>query len=763
MTTLNYADIHATFAAVNAELADVARAEAGKGSAADAPAQIQVAKLGRRQFMRLTGLAGGGLMLAFTLRAPNAAAQTAGGPLAPNGFLRIDADGIFIFAKNPEIGQGVKTSLPMIVAEELDAAWEDVRVEQSPIDEAAYGPQFAGGSLSIPMNWDRLRYAGATARAMLVGAAAARLGVSPADLRTQDSHVLHSGGKLAYTELAAEAAAMPVPEADSLTLKERGEYRLLGQRVTGVDNDALVRGKPLFGVDQRVPGMKYATYQKCGAIGGKVKSANLDAVKAMPGVVDAFVLDGNGNAMELLPGVAIVADSTWAAIRAKRALEVEWDESSAGTDSWSAAAAAAAKLRDTAGERVFDAGSVDDAFATAAKRVDASYAYHFVSHAQLEPQNCTARYADGAIEMWAPTQTPGSGIRGVANTLGIDPAKVTVHQLRCGGGFGRRLYNDFMCEAAAIAKRAGVPVKLQWTREDDMCCDLFRAGGFHHVAGAVDDDGRVSAWQDRFVTFTNDGERPVSGGGLSGRVFPGGLLANVRYEQTALPWSSRCAAWRAPGSNVFAFVVQSFLHELADAAGRDHLEVLLEVLGEPRWLQEGQMQALHTGRAAGVVRLAAERAGWGREMPPGRALGLAFYFSHAGHIAEVADVSVSADKRVKVHRVTVAADVGPIVNLSGAENQIQGSVVDGLSTMLGLAIGFENGRAQETNFDRYPMLRMPATPAVDVHFVDSDFSPTGLGEPALPPLAPAVCNAIYAATGDRVRTMPISEAGYRLA
>ena len=762
MTTLNYADIHATFAAVNPALADDGSADAKNGSAAHAPAQLRVAKLGRRQFMQLTGLAGGGLMLAFTLRAPRAAAQTAGEALAPNGFIRIDADGILIFAKNPEIGQGVKTSLPMIVAEELDAAWEDVRVEQAPIDAAVYGVQFAGGSMSIPMNWDPLRQAGATARAMLVGAAAARLGVSPADLRTQDSHVLHPGGKLAYTELAAEAAAMPVPEAESLTLKKRGEYRLLGQRITGVDNDALVRGKPLFGVDKTLPGMKYATYQKCDAIGGKVKSANLDAIKAMPGVHDAFVLEGNANAMELAPGVAIVADSTWAAIRAKRALQVEWDETEAATDSWRDAAARAEALRGESGTRVVDAGDVDGAFAAAGKRVDASYAYNFVTHAQLEPMNCTARFAGGAIEMWSPTQTPGFAIRNVANVLGIAPDKVAVHQLRCGGGFGRRLYNDFMCEAAAIAQRVeGVPVKLQWTREDDMCCDLFRAGGFHHVAGAVDGDGKVSAWRDHFVTFTNDGERPVSS--LSPRVFPSGLLANVRFEQTQLDWKTRCAAWRAPGSNVFAFVVQSFLHELAAEAGRDHLEVLLEVLGEPRWLKDGDPAVLHTGRAAGVVRLAAERAGWGRELPKGRALGLAFYFSHAGHIAEVADVSVDAAKRVKVHKVTVAADVGPIVNLSGAENQIQGSVVDGLSTMMGLAVTFEKGRAEQTNFDRYPMLRMPATPAVDVHFVDSEFSPTGLGEPALPPLAPAVCNAIYAATGDRVRTMPISEAGYRLA
>ena len=759
MATLDYDGIHATFAAVQDAAGATAADRAANGNSVLGPGTGGLAKVGRREFMQLTGLVGGGLMLAFTLRG----ARAASGPLQPNGFLRIDEDGIVVYAKNPEIGQGVKTSLPMIVAEELDAAWEEVRVEQSPINAEVYGPQFAGGSLSIPMNWDRLRYAGAAARAMLVGAAAARLGVPASSLKTRAGRIEHSGGSLAYTELAAEAAAMPVPEAKALVLKKRSEYRLLGRRITGVDNVALVKGEPLFGIDQHVPGMKYATYQKCPAIGGKVQSANLEAVKAMPGVVDAFVLAGNGNAMELMPGVAIVADSTWAAIRAKRALRVTWDESDAGTDSWTDAVAAAAKLRETQGASVFDAGDVDDGLANGTKRVDAFYTYRFVSHAQLEPQNCTARYQDGAVEMWAPTQTPGSGIEAVAHTLGIDPAKVAVHQLRCGGGFGRRLYNDFMCEAAAIAQRAGVPVKLQWTREDDMRCDLYRAGGFHQMTGAIDEQGAVAAWRDRFVTFTNDGRRPVSGGSLSPRVFPAGLLANVRFEQTALDWSSRCAAWRAPGSNVFAFVVQSFLHELATAAGRDHLEVLLEVLGEPRWLKEGDMQALHTGRAAGVVRLAAERAGWGRPMPAGRALGLAFYFSHAGHIAEVADVSVSSGKQVRVHKVTVAADVGPIVNLSGAENQLQGSVVDGLSTMLGLAVGFENGRATETNFDRYPMLRMPATPEVEVHFVDSDFPPTGLGEPGLPPLAPAVCNAIYAATGERIRTLPISEAGYTAA
>ena len=749
MSTLNYADIGDVVPTVTGE-----RTVAGEGAS-----DLRIGKLDRRQFLKLTGLVGGGLMLSFTT--PRALANAAA--LRPNGYIKIDATGIVLYAKNPEIGQGVKTSLPMIVAEELDAAWGDVEVVQSTIDQNLYGVQFAGGSMSIPMNWDALRRSGAAARAMLVEAAAKRWGVEAASLSTQDSYVIHagSGRKLKYTELAGEAAAVPVPDPQSLTLKKRDQFRLLGQRITGVDNRALVRGDPLFGIDQTLPGMQYAVYQKCPAIGGKVKSANLDEIKGMPGVSDAFVLDGNGNAMELLPGVAIIAANTWSALQAKRALKVEWDESDASKDSWSHAKAEAERLRSESGPPVVNTGDVDAAFASGAKQASGFYTYHFVSHATLEPQNCTAWFKDGALELWAPTQTPGQGIGSAAKVVGISPSKVTLHQLRCGGGFGRRLYNDFTTEAAAIAKRAGVPIKLQWTREDDMAYDLYRAGGFHQMDGSVDGNGKITGWRDRFITFTNDGRRPVSGGGLSPGVFPAGLVDSVRVEQTALPWKNRCAAWRAPGSNVFGFVVQGFLDELAQLAGRDPLEVLLEVLGEPR--QMGGRRGMHTGRAAGVVKLAAKEAGWGREMPDGHGLGIAFYYSHAGHIAEVAEVSVDDQKQVKVHKVTVAADVGPIVNLSGAENQMQGSVVDGLSTMTGLSVTFEDGRVEQSNFDQYPMLRMPSTPEVAVHFVDSDYPPTGLGEPALPPLAPAVCNAIFAACGHRIRTLPISEEGFSLA
>ncbi len=731
------------------------------------PPGAAVIKLDRRAFLQLTGIVGGGLMLGVgTSCSSEPSSLGRDGSLVPNAFLTISNDGIVIYAKNPEVGQGVKTSLPMIVAEELDAAWADIRVEQSRIDKEAYGRQAAGGSLSISSNWDRLRLAGAAGRAMLIAAAAARWGVPERELRTEDSRVLHqpTGRSATYTDLAADAAHLDVPAPDTLKLKKRSEYRLLGKRITGVDNEALVRGQPLFGIDQTLPGMKYAVYQKCPACGGRPVKANLEEIKGLPGVVDAFILEGNGKVSELMPGVAIVADTTWSALAAKKKLEVTWDESSAAKDSWSAAVEQARALAPKRGrETVVDKGNVEAAFEASAATVDSWYTYKFVSHAQMEPENCTAWYRDGEIEIWAPTQTPQRAIAAVSSTLSLSESDVHLHQTRVGGGFGRRLVNDFVCEAAAIAQRAGVPVKLQWTREDDMSNDFFRAGGFHALKGSVDESGKLSGWQDHFITFTADGEKPVIGGHMRATVFPGEVLENYRLTETKLDWHTPCGAWRAPGSNVFGFVVQSFLHELAVAADRDHLEFLLELIGEPRWFDEGNGWSLNTARAAGVVELAAEKAGWGRELPKGRDLGLAFYFSHAGHIAEVADVSVTEDKKVRVHRVTVAADVGPIINLSGAENQCQGSVIDGLSTMAGLSVTHEGGRVQETNFDQYPMLRMPHVPEVDVYFADTDYPPTGLGEPVLPPVAPAVCNAIYAASGHRIRSLPMSEQGFKLA
>jgi isoquinoline 1-oxidoreductase beta subunit len=735
-----------------------------------------VRKIDRRSFLRLTGIAGGGLMLGVTVGcSPEEAAEQAAGPVLPpegsvslNAYVQITADGIVIQSPNPEIGQGVNTSLPMIVAEELDAAWEDVTVVQAETHER-FDRQMSGGSRSIPTRWLPLRQAGATARHMLVAAAALQWEVDPAECETRDSMVIHTatGRQLSYMELASSAAEQPVPEPDQITLKERSEFRLLGKRIGGSKNLAVVTGEPLFGIDHQLPDLLHATYVKCPAVGGKVKSANLEAVRQLPGVVDAFVIDeitpaeGGFLSVPLASGVAIVAEDTWSAFKARRSLEVEWDESNAAKDSWSAARAKAQELSATTGESVVaDTGDAAGAFAGADKTLSAFYEYAFVSHAQMEPQNSTAWWHDGVMEIWSPTQAPQFGADMASNLLGIDVEAITVHALRSGGGFGRRVINDPLVEAAAIAQRVDRPVKLTWTREDDMAHDFYRAGGFHSLSGALTAEGKLDGWRNHFISFTQDGSNPVIGGNIAGDIDPGPFVPNYQITQTLLPWQTPCGPWRAPRSNVVAFAHQCFLHELSVAAGRDHLEFLLELMGEPRWLEEGNGWALHTGRAAGVIRLAAEKAGWGRELPAGRGLGLAFYFSHAGHIAEVAEVSVTDDKRVDVHRVTAAVDVGPIVNLSGAENQVQGSIVDGFSTMLGQQVSFENGRALELNFDQYPLLRIPRTPDIDVHFIQSDFPPTGLGEPALPPLAPAVGNAIFAASGQRVRRMPIAREGY---
>jgi isoquinoline 1-oxidoreductase beta subunit len=719
---------------------------------------LRARKLDRRSFMKLTGLAGGGLLLGFQVDGVQAAAAAAT-DFVPNAFLRISPKGsILIYSKGPEIGQGIKTAFPLIIAEELDARWADVTVEQAPVNPAVYGRQSAGGSRSIPDSWDQLRQAGAVARAMLIGAAAATWKVPADQCTTRDSAVWNGKRSLKYGALAAKAAAQPVPDPATVKLKQRSEYRLLGKSYTGVDNHKVVTGAPLFGIDQSLPGLKVAVYEKCPATGGRVRSANLEEIKRLPGVRDAFVIEGNGKPTEVMPGVAIIADTTWAAFQARKQLRVDWDLSAASTDSWKEIVVRAARLGQQARGATTTAATGDTAaaLAGAAKTVEAFYTYPFVSHAPLEPQNCTAWAHDDIIEFWAPTQTADRALQTVAGALDVPVAQIKINQTRVGGGFGRRLMNDYVCEAGAIAQRARIPVKLVWTREQDLAHDFYRPGGFHSLAGGLDADGRLVAWRNHFITFSTDGTNPVSGGNLPEQEFPALNLPNYLHTQTMLPLATPCGPWRAPRSCSVAWVIQSFLHELAVAGGRDHRDFLLEIMGERRLLAGG----LNTGRAADVIRLATEKAGWGRELPPGHGLGLAFHFSHAGHFAEVAEVSVDKDKRIRLHRVVVAGDIGPIVNMSGAMNQSEGAVVDGYSTMLGLEVTMEAGRVEQSNFHQYPMLRMPHHPRVEVHFIQSDNPPTGVGEPALPPVAPAICNAIFAASGHRVRTLPLSKEGF---
>ncbi len=583
-----------------------------------------------------------------------------------------------------------------------------------------------------------------------------------------------SNRSLGYGELADRAARMPLPDPTQLQLKSRANYKLLGRRFNGVDNARIVTGQPLFGIDIQVPGMLVAAFEKCPATGGKAVSANLDEIKALPGVKDAFIVQGTGKPTEVMSGVAIVARNTWSAFAAKRQLKVTWDESSASKDSWSQFVTKAKSLSAQQGAVTLKTvGDVDKAFA-AGRSVAAFYTFGFVTHATLEPQNCTAWYkkdpGGDSLEIWAPSQTPGSGLAIAAGVVGLPPDKVTMHQTRIGGGFGRRLMNDYVAEAAQISKQAGgVPIKLMYTREDDMTHDFYRVGGFNSLQGAVDAQGKLIAWSSHSMTFTGDGKVPVGGGGLSPNEFPAQYLPHYRATQTLLPLAIPCGPMRAPGSNTMAFVMQSFMHEMAVAAKRDHAEFMLEVMANPR-LQDPEtppgpggpgMGGLNPDRAAQVIRMVVEKSGWGRRLPAGRAHGLAFYFSHQGHFAEVAEVSVDRRKKITVHRMTIVGDIGPIVNLSGAEAQCQGCMVDAIST-LGLEVTMENGRIQQKNFDHYPIGRMPITPQVDVHFVESDYPPTGLGEPALPPVAPAICNAIFTLTGHRIRTLPITREGFTI-
>jgi isoquinoline 1-oxidoreductase subunit beta len=743
--------------------------ELAQASSPDANRTLQVRQLSRREFLRLSGVAGGGLMLAVTLRpaasrAADAAQSSAG--FSPNAFIRIGADdSVLIYSKGPEIGQGIKTAFPMIIAEELDADWTRVQIEQAPIKPEVYGAQGAGGSRSIPNNWDQLRRVGAVARQMLLAAAARDWGVPVEQCSTRAGAVLHpaTGRTATYGRLADKAAAVPVPDVSAVPLKKREDYRLLCTPVGGVDNLKLVTGQALFGIDQQLPDLVYAVYEKSPAHGGAVLEANIEEVRSLPGVKDAFVTSGDSRG-DAPPGVVIVASSTWAAFSAKRSLKVRWGASAASTDSWSNAQKQARTLiaEGSGQQTILTSGDAAAAFATAQHRLEAYYTCPFVSHAPLEPQNTTAWMHDGGIEMWTPSQMADRGRGTVAAMLDLPLDQVVVHQTRVGGGFGRRLMVDYMAEAALIARQVKGPVKLLWTREDDMAHDYYRVGGFHALKGGLDAHGKLVSWQDHFVTFSADGQKPVAGGALTGAEFPAPLLPNVHITQSLLPLGTRCGPWRAPGSNTIAFALQSFLHELSIAAKRDHMQFLLEILGEPRWLPPQNERALNTARAAAVIRLAAEKAGWGRPLPHGRALGLAFYFSHAGHFAEVAEVSVTPAKKLTVHRVTVAGDIGPVLNPSGAENQCQGAVIDGLSTMLALEITIEEGRVQQGNFGDYRLLRMPDAPLVEVHYIQSDFSPTGVGEPALPPLAPAVCNAIFAASGHRVRTLPLSREGFTI-
>ena len=719
------------------------------------------AELDRRFFLKATLLAGG--TLALDLSVPLARAAQAS-PVVLNAFIRIAPDNIVtIGAKNPEIGQGVRTMLPMLIAEELDVDWSQVRIEQAIANEKVFGPQFAGGSMATPLNYMPMRQAGAAARQMLVKAAASLWGVAEDSLSTGGGKVTHAASKRSatYAQLAAGAAAQPVPELAKVPLKDPKAFKIIGKSHGGVDTPSIVAGKPLYGIDVDMPGLVHAAVEICPAYGGTIGSYDAEAVKKLPGVLAVVPINSGYNPKGGNDAIAIIAKSWWTANKARSALKPVWaDEAARAFSTETFKAGAEAAFAKGPAEAILKKGDAGKALAGAAKTVSASYAYPFLSHATLEPQNCTARFADGKIEIWAPSQAPEGGRKLVAEALGIAPDAITIHMTRIGGGFGRRLANDYMVMVAQVAKALpGTPVKLLFTRTDDLRHDFYRAGGWHSLSAGLDDKGNMVALKDHFVSHGRGG-KATQGTDMSALEFPAQLLADVDYGVTYLESNVPSGYLRAPTSNAMAFVFQSFLDEVALAAGMDLPAFMLKLLGEPRIFPgAGFTPEFHTSRAKAVIEKVCAMAGWtGRSGGDGKGRGFGFYFSHRGYFAEIVDLTVAKGGAVKVDKIWVAGDVGSqIINPINALHQVQGAALDGMGQILsGQKIEFANGAATRTNFHDYPLPRMPAVPSdVVVEFVPSNNPPTGLGEPALPPVIPAIANAIFAATGKRIRTLPI--------
>jgi isoquinoline 1-oxidoreductase beta subunit len=724
--------------------------------------------LERRAFLKVGAAAGTGLLIGFHLPAfANSAEEQEKKKSNPlNAWVHITRENhVSLILGKSEMGQGIMTALPMILAEELSLDWGKIKIEQAPTNPAIYD-HGTGGSGSIAGMWLPLRRAGAAAREMLITAAAQRWNVNRDTCKAVDGGVLHGARKnfLTYGELAEDAAKLPIPDFNTVPLKNSDDFTIVGHDKRRYEGSDKATGRAKFGIDSHVPGLQYAVIARCPVFGGKVKSFDAAKAKAVPGVRDVIAIDAVGEGAFTAGGVAVLADNSWAAMQGRKALQITWDEGphAAESSDW-----LHQQFLDNAakpGKVIRNDGDADAAIAGATKRVEATYEFPFAAHATMEPMNCTVHIRPDGAEAWVPTQAPQWAQDIIVGISKLPRESVVVHTTLMGGGFGRRYMGDFVMEAAQIAKATGRPVQVLWTREDDMQHDFYRPASYHKLSGGVDANGNLAAWK-HFQTSTSidavwskEGKEHPENSEFATALFIPYQTSNYRVEYTLAESGVPRAWWRSVEHSSSGFIVECFVDELATAAGADPLEFRLKLIGDDRKIPDftnpKQGRPLDTARQKTVLRLAAEKAGWGKPLPSGVSRGIAGYFSFESYTAAVAEVSVKGGA-VKVHRLVYAVDCGRPINPEGVRAQVESAAIYALSASLHDAITIKNGRVEQSNFNDYQMPRIGDTPKTEVHLIMSKEEPTGIGEPGLPVVAASVCNAIYALTKKRIRRLPI--------
>ncbi|HSC45508.1 MAG TPA: xanthine dehydrogenase family protein molybdopterin-binding subunit [Candidatus Acidoferrum sp.] len=724
----------------------------------------------RRAFLKTGAAAGAGLWIGFYIPAnasnDPAEEQEKKTPNPFNAWVHIAPDNrITLVLEKSEMGQGIMTAVPMILAEELCVDWKNVVVQQAPTNPEIYD-HGTGGSGSIAGCWLPMRRAGAAAREMLISAAAARWGVNTNTCKAKNGGVLHGARNnfLTYGELVEDAAKLPIPNLNTVPLKNSDDFTIVGKATPRFEGAAKTNGKAKFGIDSRVEGMQYAVIARCPIFGAKLKSFDATKAKQVAGVRDVFAIEPVATGAFSAGGVAVVAENSWAAMQGRKALEIKWDD---GPNAGESSASLHQQMLEHASKpaKPFrNDGDADAAIASAAKKVEATYEFPFAPHATMEPMNCTVHIRPDSAEAWVPSQGPQWALDTIALVSKLPKDKITVHTTLMGGGFGRRYMADFVMEAAQVSKQTGKPVMVLWTREDDMQHDFYRPASYHRFSGAVDDKGNIAAWK-HFQTSTSidamwspKGKEHPETSEFATAAFIPYQTPNYRVEYTLAESGVPRAWWRSVEHSTSGFVVECFVDELATAAGVDPLEFRLRSMGAdrkvPDFTDPKEGKPLDTARLKAVLKLAAQKANWGSPLPNGVARGIAAYFSFNSYTAAVAEVSMK-DGMPKVHRLVYAVDCGRVVNPDGVRAQVEGAAIYGLSAALHDAITIKGGAVEQTNFHQYKMPKIADAPKTEIHLVDSTEQPTGIGEPGLPVVAASVCNAVYALTKKRVRRLPI--------